>query len=139
MDYSQFGFAKMQLNEVLRKIRKSRHMSQQKVADILGIDRSTYSYYETGKSELDIKTLLALCEIFDVTLDEMLNEDETIQNTSLVTNARAAYHAIQEESIPLSQYEQRLLQYVRLMDDRQRSEMLEYATDALEKMNPTQK
>lgn len=133
MDYSQFGFAHMQLNNVLRQIRKSKNMSQQKVADILGIDRSTYSYYETGKSELDIKTLLALCEIFDVTLDEMLNEDEVILNSSLVTNVKAAYDAMQEESVPLSQYEQRLLQYVRLMDDRQRSEILDQATQMLEK------
>lgn len=133
MDYSQFTFANMQLNKVLRQIRKSKQMSQQKVADILGIDRSTYSYYETGKSELDIKTLLALCEIFDVTLDEMLNQDESILKTSLVTNAKATYHAIQEENVPLSQYEQRLLQYVRLMDDRGRSELLEHATKMLER------
>lgn len=135
MDYSQFGFAQMQLNKVLRQIRKSKNMSQQTIADILGIDRSTYSYYETGKSELDIKTLLALCEIFNVTLDEMLNQDEVVLNTSLVTNAKAAYHAMQDETVPLSQYEQRLLQYIRLMDDRQRSKMLEYATGVLEHSN----
>lgn len=133
MNYNQFTFARMKLNNVLRDVRKSKNMSQQQVADILGIDRSTYSYYETGKSELDIKTLLALCEIFGVTLDEMLNQDEVVLSTELVTNVKAAYQAIQEENIPLSQYEQRLLQYVRLMDDRQRSKMLEYAMQILDK------
>lgn len=35
----------------LRKLRKECGCSQQQMADLLNISRSTYTYYETGKSE----------------------------------------------------------------------------------------
>lgn len=132
MKYENIDFAAMKLNDVLRQIRKKRNLSQQKVASALQIDRSTYSYYETGKSELDVKTLLALCAVYEVTLDEMLNMDDVVAKTLLVTNAKATFDAMQDERVPMSHYEQRLVQYLRLMDDRQRTSTLEYVMTLLE-------
>lgn len=51
------GIALQELKDVLTKLRKNARLSQQQVADILKINRSTYAYYETGKSKPKLPTL----------------------------------------------------------------------------------
>ena len=40
--------------DVLRRLRLDRGLTQQAVADALHINRSTYSFHESGKTQLDI-------------------------------------------------------------------------------------
>ena len=57
--------------ENLRRFRKERGISQQDVADRLGITRQAYSHYETGKRRVDMDLALKLADIFGVTLNEL--------------------------------------------------------------------
>lgn len=59
-------------NERLREIRNYLELTQQQVADAIGVTRSTYAYYETGKTQPSIKTLLAIARTFDVSVEELL-------------------------------------------------------------------
>ena len=58
--------------ERLRFFRTRAGLTQKEIADELHVDRSTYAYYETGKTEPRIGTLNALARIFGVSLDEFL-------------------------------------------------------------------
>ncbi len=62
------------------KILRSEHsLSQQTVAQSIGISRSAYSNYEQGLREPDLETLKKLCIFFDVSADYILGiEKETI-------------------------------------------------------------
>jgi Predicted transcriptional regulators len=62
------------LSKKLRKFRENSGYTQQQVADALNIDRSTYSYYELGKTTPDIHTLIALAKIFNITITDLLEE-----------------------------------------------------------------
>ena len=55
----------------LTRIRKAHHVTQQQVADILKIKRSTYAYYERDVTP-SIEILDKLCILFDVTLEELV-------------------------------------------------------------------
>lgn len=46
--------------------------SQRQVAELLHLDRSTYTKYENGQCEPSIETLKKLKEIFGVSYDELL-------------------------------------------------------------------
>lgn len=50
----------------LKYYRENSELSQQQVANSLNIDRSTYTYYETGKTTPSASTLLKLAKIFNV-------------------------------------------------------------------------
>ena len=63
----------MTLGESLKTIRKRFNMTQDEVAVFLGVSRSGYTYYETGKSEPSIDTLKKLATIYDITVDEILS------------------------------------------------------------------
>ena len=67
--------------EALMKIRKSKGLSQQDVADYLGISRQAYCNYENDKREASYETLLPLSEYFNVTVDELLGRGAKPQIT----------------------------------------------------------
>ena len=47
----------------VRRLRLAQELSQQALADQLHIDRSTWAYYETGKTWPDINGILAICTL----------------------------------------------------------------------------
>lgn len=59
----------------LRLFRALKKLTQQEVADLLQIDRSTYAYYESGKTEPSYGVLLQLADIFSTTADTLLAVD----------------------------------------------------------------
>ena len=58
--------------DVLRKLRTDRGLTQQAVAEALNVNRSTYSFHETGKTQPDLQRVTALSKIFDVPLEQMV-------------------------------------------------------------------
>ena len=63
------GIDAKKLGTVMKAYRKSMHLTQQKVADYIGIDRTTYSKYETGRKP-EIDTIMKLSVLYDVPLDD---------------------------------------------------------------------
>lgn len=58
------------LAHMLRVLRTSCGFTQRAVAEALGVNRSTYSYYELGRATPDMVTLKALSRIFAVSPEE---------------------------------------------------------------------
>lgn len=56
----------------LRELRKARGFTQQEMATMLGVDRTTYTKYEGGQSEPNIDSLRQLAQIFGVTVDYLV-------------------------------------------------------------------
>lgn len=70
------------LSQTLKKLRENSGYTQQQVANALSIERSTYTYYETGKTTPDINTIIKLSKIFNVSYTEILeNEDKENKKT----------------------------------------------------------
>lgn len=62
--------------QLLRNYRKINQLTQQQVADALNINRTTYTYYETGKTEPSIDNLHRLIQIFGITYDDLLPSEK---------------------------------------------------------------
>lgn len=58
-------------------LRKSKHLSQEELADQIGVSRQTLSKYETGEALPDIEKCKRLAELLDVTLDDLVSYDKT--------------------------------------------------------------
>jgi repressor LexA len=63
----------------LRLLRENRNMTQEQLANMLGVSRSTYTRYEQGTRECSYEMLLKISNIFNVTIDHLLNK-QTLQN-----------------------------------------------------------
>lgn len=61
----------MKINEKLYELRKSAHFSQEETAEKLGVTRQTISKWETGESSPDIDKILPICELYNITTEEL--------------------------------------------------------------------
>ena len=60
----------------LKTIRKKRGVSQLKLAMDLGLTQNSVSRYESGAREADYKTLVALADYFNVSIDYLLERTD---------------------------------------------------------------
>lgn len=65
----------MQFGKFFRKARKQSGFSQKQVADKLGIHQSNVSDWENDVSRPDYEKLIALAELYEVSLYEILGVD----------------------------------------------------------------
>lgn len=66
----------MMLGQRLKRFREASGLTQQQVADVLNLDRSTYAYYETGKTTPDIKSVSKLIKIFNISYYDLIDEED---------------------------------------------------------------
>ncbi len=59
----------------LKRFRENSGYTQQQMADALNIDRSTYAYYETGKTNPSLGTLMKIKDILNVSLEDLLESE----------------------------------------------------------------
>ena len=60
----------------LISLRKMNHLSQEELAEKLGISRQTLSKYETGESVPDIEKCKVIADYFEVSIDDLVNHSE---------------------------------------------------------------
>ena len=58
--------------EKLKDARTEKGLSQQQVAEAIGVTRSAYSNYEQGIREPDLNTLKKICMFFNISSDYLL-------------------------------------------------------------------
>lgn len=63
----------------LKELRQKNNLTQEQVAKILNKSTIAYGYYEAGRSEPDISTLIKLADFFHVSIDELV--EHKYQNT----------------------------------------------------------
>ena len=77
-------FDTMKFGKALSTLRKQADMTQNEVADRLNLSRQAISKYERGESFPDISILVMIAELFNVTLDELINYGEPTKGESTI-------------------------------------------------------
>ena len=67
----------MKFGENLQKLRKEKGISQEQLAEQLGVTRQSVSKWESGNSYPEMDKLIAICNIFHCELDALINKDIT--------------------------------------------------------------
>lgn len=62
----------MEFNNKLYNLRKQRGLSQEELANRLNVSRQTISKWEVGESTPDMEKLVALSDLFEISLDELV-------------------------------------------------------------------
>lgn len=55
--------------EKMRSIREEKELKQREIAEILGVDRSTYAGWEIGKDTIPLRKLFALSNYYELSID----------------------------------------------------------------------
>ncbi len=68
----------MTLGERLFEYRNSINMSQEKLAEKIGVTRQTISKWETNQSTPDFDKIVPLCEVFGISTDELIKGEKRV-------------------------------------------------------------
>lgn len=78
----------MKFNEKLQDLRRERGLSQENLADIMGVSRQSVAKWESGSNYPEVDKLIELSNIFGVSIDKLLKniEDECSKKESKKLN-----------------------------------------------------
>lgn len=85
------------LSERLIFERKRKKLTQERVADYLGITRPAYTAYERGSRQPDYEILKKLAELYEVSTDYLLGRTDKRAEDDNVSSAFHDYDNITEE------------------------------------------
>jgi transcriptional regulator with XRE-family HTH domain len=66
----------MKIANRLKQLRQTNDVSQQELADLLGISTRAWRFYESGDREPNIAGLIALADYFNVSLDYLVGRSD---------------------------------------------------------------
>ncbi len=107
---------KLNLGENIRRNRRLLDLTQEQLADRLGVSFQSISRWETGATYPDMELLPEMAKLFSVTVDELLGYDEPEEKTPYREIEEALGYALKNEDIAESV---RLIRLIRLeyLDD----------------------
>ena len=77
----------MKFSDNLKKLRKDLNLSQEDLADKLGISRQSISKWESGVVYPEMDKMVQLCKLFNVNMDDLINNDVAeVNNTKQAKN-----------------------------------------------------
>lgn len=65
----------MNLADNLKRIRKDNNLSQEQLAEKLGVSRQAVSKWESGVSYPEMDKVIQICNLFDLNINELINEN----------------------------------------------------------------
>ena len=74
----------MKFDEKLMSLRKAKGWSQEELANKIGVSRQTISKWESSQTIPDMNKLMELSKIFEISVDELINEENKDENENKV-------------------------------------------------------
>lgn len=86
----------MTIGKRIQKHRKALAMSQDDLGQKLFVSRQTISLWENDQTLPTIENLLRLKEIFSISIDELLDNEENVEESELVPKEKYQFHYTKE-------------------------------------------
>ena len=74
---------KLNIGNIIKYLRKEKDITQEELADILGVSYQSVSRWETGVCYPDMELIPVIAEFFGVTSDMLLGVDENIERKNI--------------------------------------------------------
>lgn len=77
----------MEFHNKLYQLRKQKGLSQEELANRLNVSRQTISKWEVGDSTPDMEKLVAISDLFEISLDKLVKGEETVYGGEVSTKS----------------------------------------------------
>lgn len=91
--------AKNIIGSNILKHRRIQGLSQQQIAEYLGITREMISLIETGRREISTSNLNKIADLFGIELAELLEEDQVLQEANVAFSFRTDSNGVDLSNI----------------------------------------
>ena len=91
----------IKIGAFLKVLRKEKNLTQEQLAEQLGVSGRTVSRWETGNNMPDISLLVEIAEFYEVTIPELINgerKSETMNENEKEVATTMADYATEEKS-----------------------------------------
>ena len=72
----------MSLGERIYRLRTEKNLSQGDLAELLEVSRQSISKWENNSAVPDLDKIIKLCEIFEITIDELVKGEKSASDIS---------------------------------------------------------
>lgn len=73
----------IQIGNRIKELRKSKGFSQKEMAELIGVNRSTYSNYENNNREPNVDTLTKIASVLDINVADLIPTNTQLKSTIL--------------------------------------------------------
>ena len=127
----------MTIAESLKKIRKQYKLNQEDVARLIGVSRSGYAYYETGKTLPSIEALEKLSAVYRTSIDVIIGNQ--VNYSGGMADASYVAEGKRDPLMFMQKDEQTLVMVYRLLDEKEKEAFMKTAEQMLENKNAQDK
>lgn len=82
----------MNISEKIKKIRDDEKLTQEQFAEKIYVSRNTVAKWETNRGYPDIQNLITISEVFNVSLDDLVKEDDKVKNRIIAESTSKKWH-----------------------------------------------
>lgn len=90
---------KTEVGEVIKRLRRAKNVTQEQLANFIGVSTPAVSKWESGISYPDISILPVLANYFSVTIDELLNYRSELNESEIIDIINECQNLFSTESI----------------------------------------
>ena len=123
----------MTIAESLKKIRKQYKLKQEDVAKLIGVSRSGYAYYETGKTLPSIEVLEKLSAVYKTSIDVIVGNK--VNSYGPMPDYSSVAEGKKDPLMFMEKDEQTLVMVYRLLDEEGKEAFMKTAEQILENKN----
>lgn len=69
----------MSIGDKIKEQRLKKGWTQERLAQLLNVSRPAVSSWEVGRNYPDLETIIAISDLFGISLDKLLREDKEIK------------------------------------------------------------
>ena len=82
----------MNISEKIKKIRDDERLTQEQFAERIYVSRNAVAKWETNRGYPDIQNLITISEVFNVSLDELVKEDDKVKSKIIAESSSKKWH-----------------------------------------------
>ena len=127
----------MTIAESLKKIRKQYKLKQEDVSKLIGVSRSGYAYYETGKTLPSIEVLEKLSAVYKTSIDVIIGNQVNFNGG--MSDGSSVAEGKKDPLMFMQKDEQTLVMVYRLLSEKGKEEFMKMAEQMLENNNAQNK
>jgi len=116
----------MDLGEKIQSIRKSKNITQEELADKIGVKRSVISKYENNSVSISIETLSKIAKVLDVSIQSFFESKVPLETTANFLKYATENNV---ELVRKPTFDERVMNAFKQVNDNGREKIAEYAED----------
>lgn len=82
----------MNISEKIKQIRNNENLTQEQFAEKIFVSRNAVAKWETNRGYPDIQNLITISEIFSISLDKLVKEDNNVKNKIIAESSSKKWH-----------------------------------------------